>query len=518
MKSSIYNMKEKRTYDSLGMFCKTIKRKYRNMKLKNRILLITSVFTIISIATIYFFNSNAVIKDYTSFENEQNGIEVNRSIEAVLQMSKRLEPIVIDWAEWDDAYYFVDGVENNFENINMVPNTFEKLRANYIALVDNENNIITAKGYDYIEEKTKEVPRELIEYGMGSSIGSNLILINGRPVVITVGEITDSNSVKESNGRIIFGFSFDELEQATMNANFSTDIIFEDTNYNLEKKGVWVTKEDGKIAANFVIPYRNNDNGLKCKVYLSNEIVALGKATAEKSLVYTAITLVLLSLVLYLVVKKYVLNEVSHLSEVTNEIIRSKKITKRVKVNGSEEFRRLKADFNYMLEIIEQANSRLKYQANNDLLTETINRRGCFNLLESATNKHREDGLDFTICYFDIDKLKYVNDSLGHDEGDKMIKVIVETVKSTIREEDSLCRIGGDEFIIIFADLGKDAAEKIVERIDSRMEEVNGAQMFEYKLSISKGLVQYENKMTIDEMIALADAKMYKDKRINRKV
>jgi len=488
------------------------------MKLKNRIFLITIAFTILSIATIYFFNSNAVIQDYTRFENEQNGIEVNRSIDAVIQMTKRLDPLVIDWAEWDDAYYFVEGAENDFVNINIVPNTFEKLRTNYIALIDNEDNIITAIAYDNIKAEIKEFPRELIEYGMDSSIGSHLILLDETPVALTVAEITDSNNIEESNGRIIFGFNYDELELAVMNDSYSTNIIFEDTNYNLEKKGIWVTKEEDKIAANFVIPYRNSSNGLKCKVYLSNEIVELGKETAEKSLVYTALTLILLSLVLYLVVKKYVLNEVSHLSEVTNEIIKSKKITKRVKVNGSEEFRRLKADFNYMLEIIEQANSRLKYQANNDLLTETINRRGCFNLLEAATSKHREDGLNFTICYFDIDKLKFVNDNLGHDEGDKMIKIIVRTVKSTIREEDCLCRIGGDEFIIIFADLDKDAAEKIVGRIDDRMEEVNQAKMLPYKLSISKGLVQYNNKMTIDEMIALADAKMYKDKRINRKV
>ncbi len=488
------------------------------MKLKSRIFLITIIFSIICVGIIHLLNSQAVLNDYERFEKEQYSKEINRSISAMVEAQKKLSNLVIDWAEWDATYDYIENRNEAYFDRNIVANTFEKVGFNYFILTNLSEEIVISTGFENTRGILDQIPKELEQFVLDNSQGSYMVLVEDMPMIVNIEEVTDSEAIKKSNGKLAFAYQLDIEAIENINVRNSTSIKIENYKYDSGQKGFWVERREERVTAFFTLAYSNNDDHMLCKIELSGEITALGKAMVEKSLIYTTVTLVLLAILLYFVVKKYVLNEVSHLSEVANEIIRSKKISTRLKLSGSEEFRLLKADMNYMLEVIEKANSKLLYQANNDLLTETINRRGCFDILENQVAKYNGEKIIFTIGYFDIDRLKYVNDRYGHVEGDQLIKAIVKTVKSAIREEDTLCRIGGDEFLIIFRGLDEEASKKIVERVDDRIEEINSLKAFKYELSISKGIVQYDGEMSIDEMIAKADERMYKNKRLNRKV
>lgn len=92
----------------------------------------------------------------------------------------------------------------------------------------------------------------------------------------------------------------------------------------------------------------------------------------------------------------------------------------------------------------------LEIYANIDFLTNTLNRRaGLLNLqLEIDFVKNNKE-IPLSIAYIDINSLKYVNDTLGHDEGDLLIKKVVEIIKRNIKESDTLVRLSGDEFLLI---------------------------------------------------------------------
>ena len=87
----------------------------------------------------------------------------------------------------------------------------------------------------------------------------------------------------------------------------------------------------------------------------------------------------------------------------------------------------------------------LRDEANRDYLTGLYNRRG----LQTAVNTLRVAGIPAMLCLFDLDNLKCVNDSLGHDTGDRMIKAFAKLLCRMTRAEDIQCRYGGDEFIVI---------------------------------------------------------------------
>lgn len=91
---------------------------------------------------------------------------------------------------------------------------------------------------------------------------------------------------------------------------------------------------------------------------------------------------------------------------------------------------------------------------------------------------------------------------------------VSETIQANIRDSDFLIRQGGDEFIIIFDGIGKEEADKIWQRIVSKFDEINRMNHQSYRISVSHGMVEYKNNFIedIDELIQLADDKMYKEK------
>lgn len=139
-----------------------------------------------------------------------------------------------------------------------------------------------------------------------------------------------------------------------------------------------------------------------------------------------------------------------------------------------------------------------------DGLTGLKNRRH----FEEDLQRRIGDKKDFILMYCDLDHFKQVNDRLGHQMGDKVLSKIGSILKDSLRTDDTVCRIGGDEFACI---LGGDNAidiRKITERIREN-EKKAGLDQIHQGLGISIGIVPWDGKKTAEEMIESADRKMY---------
>lgn len=127
---------------------------------------------------------------------------------------------------------------------------------------------------------------------------------------------------------------------------------------------------------------------------------------------------------------------------------------------------------------------------------------------------------NLTICFIDVDNLKKTNDTYGHIEGDNLILNVVKLLVSNVRNSDYVCRIGGDEFLIVFPNIAIKDAELIINRIRSDMDKLNAGSSFNYKVDFSYGFAEYNNvkKVDIDTLIETADSNMYKNKVQKRKM
>ncbi|RGZ01771.1 GGDEF domain-containing protein [Clostridium sp. AM58-1XD] len=124
---------------------------------------------------------------------------------------------------------------------------------------------------------------------------------------------------------------------------------------------------------------------------------------------------------------------------------------------------------------------------------------------------------DLVLCYLDMDGLKYVNDQFGHNEGDNYIASFVSAIKNTLCVTDLFARIGGDEFCVIIQNGEKEAVEQ---RFADALECFVRENVKKYPASFSYGVVEIKgktNSLTVEEIIKLADARMYECKRRNKK-
>lgn len=125
---------------------------------------------------------------------------------------------------------------------------------------------------------------------------------------------------------------------------------------------------------------------------------------------------------------------------------------------------------NYVLMASDEFNRELAKLAHTDGLTGSMNRRRLFELGEVEFRRARRHGRDLTVLVLDIDRFKAVNDRAGHPFGDRVIQAVADCCAAQIRHEDSVGRIGGEEFAILLPETGAEAGRLLAERLRSAIE------------------------------------------------
>ncbi len=97
-----------------------------------------------------------------------------------------------------------------------------------------------------------------------------------------------------------------------------------------------------------------------------------------------------------------------------------------------------------------------------DELTSLLNRRGFFTLAEQQIKIARRTGREMVLLFADLDKLKWINDTWGHAEGDRALCEVGKILKNTFRESDIIARIGGDEFVMLAVETPQSNAEILI--------------------------------------------------------
>lgn len=146
-------------------------------------------------------------------------------------------------------------------------------------------------------------------------------------------------------------------------------------------------------------------------------------------------------------------------------------------------------------------------ESETDALTGLLNRRGWDRWLAREEERFRRFGDPATVVMLDLDRLKAINDTQGHDAGDRYIRRAAETLRATVRVGDPVARLGGDEFALI-ASVGPDDATALVDRLQHTLAAAG--------VSCSIGVAPFGVLGGFAAACAQADAAMYADKRARR--
>ncbi len=160
----------------------------------------------------------------------------------------------------------------------------------------------------------------------------------------------------------------------------------------------------------------------------------------------------------------------------------------------------------------------LKHVATFDSMTAMLNRRAGLELLGYLFEECAKTGCTVILCFIDIDKLKFVNDMYGHQEGDWYIKHVAQTINVTMGEQYKGIRYGGDEIILVTETAALPAFEEKIRQVGEALYRIGHDHFKPYTMSVSHGFAVYPNQTAqcVGDLIEEADMNMYEHKKAKK--
>lgn len=157
--------------------------------------------------------------------------------------------------------------------------------------------------------------------------------------------------------------------------------------------------------------------------------------------------------------------------------------------------------------------------SNTDVLTDLPNRRSFNNAFEKVVALARRTQRPLTVAFLDVDNFKTVNDTYGHNAGDVVLQTLAQILKKSIRTEDLVSRIGGEEFVMILIDTDLEHAQKYLERLRAKIEQdlkVVLSNKATIHVTVSFGASQLDIAEVASVLLERVDQALYEAKRSGR--
>jgi diguanylate cyclase (GGDEF)-like protein len=156
-----------------------------------------------------------------------------------------------------------------------------------------------------------------------------------------------------------------------------------------------------------------------------------------------------------------------------------------------------------------QLEDKLTYQSTHDVLTGLFNRQ-YYETEITRLQKSRQ--YPVSILVMDVNGLKKVNDSMGHDAGDRLLQCAAQALMNAFRPEDLVARIGGDEFAVVLPRTRLDAAQLAATRVKKNITKSNQDCAEHFNISVAIGIASGEPGVNLSDVFKEADQAMYQEK------
>lgn len=223
--------------------------------------------------------------------------------------------------------------------------------------------------------------------------------------------------------------------------------------------------------------------------------------------------------------KKLLSSPIETLNQAMEAVSGQKDYSVRIKAGGTDELGQLTSGFNEMLEQIELRDDeltlhrdRLEHLAHHDALTGLPNRLLLDDRLKHAIQRSERISGEMSVMFLDLDRFKYINDTLGHDVGDVVLIEVAQRLEKVLRKADTVARLSGDEFVIILEDFrGPAKVTAIADKIIFSLAQPFIVSEHQISITVSIGVTFYpQDGQDLITLKRCADMAMYRAKEMGR--
>jgi diguanylate cyclase (GGDEF)-like protein len=547
------------------------------MKLRNKALLVLGLSWFVFIAITYTTLALYLMRGFLELESSRVANDLSRIEDALTQAQLSLAAFTTDWSHWNDDYSFVTGTDPKFITDNMTPLAFQNSNIAFMSIWNTAQNMLYSQRVNSAK-KFEDLPIDFQKYLSANSMLTTwknvnetfhgYILIENQIMMVAAGAITDGNKINPAAGTLITGryLSQKMLHQVINATKVSVDLtvigsqtmgpaLREALAHAInDPQGRYIKPINDQILMTYIL--LRDINGTPIGILqsaLPRNSYQAGLRAVHYYLITYLVAGLLFSLLMISLLRAIIIKRLEKLDIELTQISDNKAIASRVSDEGNDEISSVATEINIMLDIIQASQEQLEHRvekrteqlkkanqhlqqeiterktieqeliankehllrlAHYDNLTGLPNRVFFNEILNKALNHAARQNKVMAVLFIDLDRFKNINDAMGHNTGDLVLKEIAKRLESILRAGDTLARLSGDEFIALLNDIpqpkyASHVAEKLLEvcAVPVKIE------THEFFTTASVGICIYPNDgASLEDLQKNADMAMYKAK------
>lgn len=435
------------------------------MKVKNKILL-TVIPVIILFAMLMNIVFGIFFQNFVILQEENQIKTATDSLSTYI--SERLvngQGNVKDWGNWDDTYYFIENENPDYISGNLTDTTFNNLDLNFIIIVNADNDIVYQQYFSLEENEFSEFPVKFnikdnqILFSKLQPFTSSIMKIGDIYYFVSSTDVTDSAMTLPANGILIMGRECDSsiIEKVETITGWEYSSVNNLENFESIADGSVISTLSKTYSPSRDLIYISlaipNEYRIQDSIQIDFEISRALYISAMKSAfgfgVFNTVLSIIIAIIIVMVLTNSLTKPFDSLVHEVSSIDTSKDKYTKLSEKGNREFVYLQKSINNLLFKIEDNQARISNLALYDQLTGIPNRSLFNDILKRDISLSSRTGKILGVVFLDLDDFKSVNDTLGHEMGDELLKQVSNRLSSSIRKHDTVARFGGDEFLLI---------------------------------------------------------------------
>jgi diguanylate cyclase (GGDEF)-like protein len=430
--------------------------------LRLQVLLALALAGLCLMATLGDLLPRLVVTRFDHQENQRMQANTLRVAKALQTELTSLGTFVVNWSSWDDTYQYVLRPTRAYETSNLMPTSFEPSRLNLMLFLDRRAQVVQARAYDLNTQQLVPVAglarevlnrggRELIPTG-DQQVRQGIVMLSSGPWLLAARPILTSTGQGPSVGTLVMGRQLTPtlLNDLKRDADLSLSLAPASATFVAKVDAAPTGVLSQVVGADRLISYKvvhdlGDRPSLTLMVGADRQDHANGLLTARTILLATLAVALLFTALSMGLVERLVLRRLGQYRQQVQVIRSGDQLSSRFPVTGHDELSDLGHALNGLLNQTELSQRQLHLQATYDDLTGLPNRSEFKRALAVMVRQARP----FAVMLLDLDNFKGINDTLGHDVGDEVLRATAARLGSAVPPGGLLARLGGDEFAVL---------------------------------------------------------------------